>query len=100
MSQFSKSLDLLIRSMEQGRDLKISSGHTLSWSEEHQGPGFLAIQEPSYDSPDGLPQEIIFQINSDVAWMSLIDHARKMSERDFTVLAANMALTEINRSKR
>lgn len=95
MSQFSKSLDLLIRGMEQGRDVKLASGHTLSWSEEHQGPGFAATRTNG-DEVD----EIVFQINSDVAWMSLIDYARKMTEKDFVTLAANMALTEINRSRR
>lgn len=95
MSQFTSKLDLLIRSMEQGREVKLSSGHTLAWSEEHEGPGFAATR-----TNGDVVDEIIFQINSDVAWMMLIDHARKMSDHDSVVLAANMALTEINRKKR
>jgi hypothetical protein len=35
-----------------------------------------------------------------VAWMSLVGHAREMTEEEATILAANMALTEINRRKR
>ena len=95
MSQFTQNLDLLVRSLEQGRVVKLASGHTLEWSPEHDGPGFAATQ-----TGDGGTQEIIFQINSDVAWMSLISHARKMTQQDAVILGANMALTEINRKKR
>lgn len=95
MSLFTKNLDLIIRSMEQGRDLKLASGHTLSWVEEYDAPGFLATK-----TGDGKEEEIVFQIGSDVAWMSLISHAKKMTEEESMILAANMALTEINRKKR
>lgn len=96
---FRQNLNLCLKALEQGRQIKLDSGHKLEWSEEHQAPGFHAVQEASYGSPDGLPQDIIFQIDSDVAWMSLISHAKKMSDKDATILAANIALTKMARTR-
>jgi len=102
VTTFAQRLSLLIRSMEMGFDVKLESGHTLVWVDEHEGPGFLStVYNPG---PEGQYNKVmdnyVMQINSDTAWMMLIDHARKTKPEDANILAANMALTDINRKKR
>jgi hypothetical protein len=91
---FRQNLNLCLKALEQGRHIKLKSGHKLEWSEEHQAPGFHAVR-----TGDGKETDMIFQIDSDVAWMSLISYAREMTEKESTILAANIALTTMARTR-
>lgn len=90
MSTFVQRFTALLKGLEAGMTIKTASGPTLEWSAEHESFGFAATSQKD----NGPVENIIFQIDSDAAWLFLVHHARKMTEEQFTVLAANMALNE------
>ena len=73
-----------------GGEIKTSSGHRLASTENGQ-IGFRATQTNSFTH---VSQEIIFQCDSDVAWQTLVQHARAMTEKDRFMMAANLSLNE------
>lgn len=85
---WTKILGNLLEHLELGGDIKLSSGHIITWSKEDEDIGFLG------ESKDG---KVIFQIGSETVWMALIHHARKMPAEE--VLNVNMA-NALTKSKR
>lgn len=92
MKSFSNRLRICIDALEAGHEIELESGHKLAWVDDYEGPGFLGYNETD-------KQEIVFQINSDVAWRSLILHARNMSFDDSFILSAETAMTKMNRER-
>lgn len=81
-----KSLRACFNWLSIGGDIVLKSGHTLSMVDSG-GVGFKARRYHQ-----GGNHEIIMQIDSDTSLSFLMDHARKMSEEDCIVMAANCAL--------
>ena len=71
--------------MARGFDITLKSGHRLGIAPDMIEPGFVAIRH--FSENQGLAstagEEIIFQIGSDVAWMSLVQYAKGMTKEDF-----------------
>lgn len=87
---FHDALRVCLNWLAVGGPIQIESGHTLLMSEDGQ-PGFWAQRHAG----DGKVEEIIFQIGSDVAWLSLVGYAMKMSEDQIHTMAANTALNTL-----
>lgn len=90
-----KSGDLFVKSFKAcldwlalGGDIELKSGHIIMMTDDGR-PGFWAISQKGADGPK---EEILLQVDSEVVWSYLVDHARKMTEENFTVLCMNLAL--------
>jgi hypothetical protein len=94
---FVQRLTACLRWLELGGTIETSSGHTLEWSPEHESFGFAYT---SFDTKTKENSAGIMQIDSDGAWQFLVHHARKMTEEQFTIMTANLALNEAKRAKR
>lgn len=90
---FIQKLNVCLKSLDLGIDIVTSSGHTLSWSPDHEAPGFLMKRVDEGDKVE----EVIMQIDSDGAWQFLVHHARKMDFDTYTAMAANLTLNETKR---
>lgn len=89
-NNFRLNLNVCLKWLFIGGEIKTSSGHRLAMHDNGQ-PGFRAIQT---DGQSGNSQEIIFQIGSETSWMYLVDHAKRMTEKDRFVMAGNVSLNE------
>lgn len=71
--------------MERGGLITLPTGHRLAVADGHVEPGFLATRHWS-EGPGQTSkmneEEMIFQIGSDVAWLSLVAYAKKMGEKE------------------
>lgn len=67
--------------MARGFDITVPSGHRLAIAEGDSEPGFIGIRH--FSEGAGLHtrkgDEVIYQIGSDVAWLTLIEYAKKMT---------------------
>lgn len=86
-----RSLKACLNWMAIGGEIVIPSGHTLLMVEDG-GVGFKVTRYKGSLEEEG--QTMIFQIDSDVSWNFLIEHARSMSEEDTLVMGANCALND------
>lgn len=84
------NLQVALKWLFVGGEIKVSSGHRLAMTEDGQ-LGYRATQT---NGATGVSQEILFQCDSDVAWQTLVQHARAMTEKDRFLMAANLALNE------
>jgi hypothetical protein len=85
------ALSTLLHWLAVGGHVEVGHGHRIFMTEDAK-PGFHMRRE------DG--QELLLQIDSADVWMLLIDYATRMSDADLSEMAANTALTEINRKRR
>jgi hypothetical protein len=87
---FRIKLNVLLKALEFGMDIHLSSGHTLAFSKgDVEGFGFLMTRGSD---------DIIMQINSDVAWQALINHAKTMGDEEYLKLVADVSLTELKKN--
>lgn len=84
------NLQVVLKWLFVGGELKTSSGHRLAMTED----GMIGFRATQTNGATGQSQEIIFQCDSDVALQTLVHHARAMTEKDRFVMAANLALNE------
>lgn len=90
MYKLGDKLNLLLKQMTAGAEVRLKSGHTLVIPEGHEEPGFKATS-----SKGG---EVVIQIGSETAWMFLIDHARDMTrEGCIAFILQNANINELRR---
>lgn len=79
MYKLRDKIQLILKQLESGAELKLKSGHVLVIPEGHEEPGFLS---KVYRNNALIEENFVIQIGSETAWMMLIDHAKGMSRED------------------
>lgn len=93
----SKKLQLILRYLEQGHVIKLTSGHQICIPEGHEEPGCLM---KSHSMRDNEPEEeVVVWVGSADVWKMLVDHAKYISDEDLSLISANTVLNDLKTRK-
>jgi hypothetical protein len=70
-----RKIAALLVAMEAGHEITLTTGHKLALAEEYDEPGFVVFNTSNQT-------EMVMQIGSEVAWMSLIGYAKTITTKD------------------
>lgn len=74
-----KKINLILKALEHGIEIKIKSGHTLAMPDYCDEPGFATFNQSNQT-------DTVMMVGSETAWMSLIAHAKEMSDEELVKL--------------
>lgn len=84
-----ENLNLLLTYLGMGYEITLPGGQVLLFEDGGEEPGFKATVKY-----EGQKEAIVMMIGSDIAWMTLVSHAKHLSELDIINMELKIGLTE------